>query len=40
MLNWRRLTVILLGIVTVFRMWCSVSADAVDAGKSAPPCEA
>jgi mono/diheme cytochrome c family protein len=37
-LNWRRLTMILLGIVTVFRMWCSVSADAedFDAAKSAP----
>jgi hypothetical protein len=37
-LNWRRLTMILLGIVTVCRMWCSASAVAedFDAGKSAP----
>jgi hypothetical protein len=36
-LNWRRLTMILLGIVAVIRLWCSVSADAedFDAGKSA-----
>ena len=37
MLNWRRLTMTLLGIVAVIRVWCSVSADAedFDAGKSA-----
>ena len=38
MLNWLRLTMILLGIVALIRVWCSVSADAedFDAGKSAP----
>jgi len=37
-MNWRRLTMILLGTVAVIGMWCSVSADAedFDAGKSAP----